>query len=164
MQPLPVAEKAWFTPRSGTFHRRRAGGGPCTLHSAPGARLHRAQPFRHGVQEPVLVWFGKSGRWDSSRRVHLSSYSSPGLNRSNLFPLTLEGKIKPYLFLTGQITFFRSGHIHGEVDSAEWRAGNETGMDLLFAWQILSICYGSGLWFLLPRSSVQCTQTVHSLA
>lgn len=158
-----IHARIWYFPQA------EGRGGPCTLHSAPGARLHPAQPFRQGVREPVLVWFGKSGRWDSSRRVHLSSYSSPEYCSPRFkpvkpFSLNPWRENQAYLFLIGQVTFFRSGHSHGEVDSAEWRAGNETGMDLLFVWQILSICYGSGMWFLLPRYSVQCTQTVHSWA
>lgn len=164
MQPLPVAEKAWFTPRSGTFHRLRAGvvHAPCTQLLEPDST--RPSHFARGSRN--LFWCGLErveggippGEFTCLPTQALNTVL-PGLNRLKLFPLTLEGKIKP-----GQITFFRSGHSQGEVYSAEWRAGNETGMDSLFAWQILSICYGSGMWFLLPRYSVQCTQTVHSLA
>lgn len=137
-QPLPAAAKAWFMPRqvlskSGLSAR----GCLCLLQSSrsSAARLRPAHPFSHGVQKPALVWFGYSRGQDSSCIAHrlptrpLNTFL-PSLNRSNLSPLTLVGKTKPYLYSVGKIALIQTGYIHWEVYSAELRARNETGKDL----------------------------------
>lgn len=92
-------------------------------------------PILPGGLEPVLKWFGKNRGWSPSGILHLPYCStlehlSPQFKLVRPFPLTLRGKIKPYLFSFGKIPFLQSAHVRGEVDSAELRAGDEPGMDL----------------------------------
>lgn len=124
-QPLPAAAKAWFMPHqvlseSGLSAR----GCRCMLQSShsSAARLRPAHPFSHGVQKPVLVWFGYSREQDASWIAHrlptrpLNTFLS-GLNWSNLSPLTLGGKTKPYLYSVGKTT---ASHLFNLATFTEW--------------------------------------------
>lgn len=88
-----------------------------------------------GGLEPVLKWFGKNRGWSPSGILRLPYCStlehlSPQFKLVRPLPLTLRGKIKPYLFSFGKIPFLQSAHVRGEADSEELRAGDEPGMDL----------------------------------
>lgn len=98
-QPLPSAVQH-DSRRIITFWKQaELGGCLCTRQSSPspGVRLCPAQPFSHGLQKPVLGWFGNSRGQDSSWIAYClpmwpSNTFLPGLNWSDLVSLTLVEK------------------------------------------------------------------------